>query len=319
MMAAPDQEAIDRFARWLPGLGALTPFDFCRGGEGVLFPRLDQPGALASFFFGAAHQFGFWYLEGERYARPMIAPAGGVPRKGSDFVAFCVQRALNREADFFQPAHLAALDDRACAEIFHDDLGVNPLPMWPDHLAIIRSYAQWFLTHRTSPEEVLEVANSNRKPLRALLAQLHIIPGYAGDPLQKKSMLLATILENRPEKFLRVTDPASATPMVDYHIQRTALRTGLVHVADDALRSKLETRMLLAAGEEEVVRQATYEAVDRLIAASGLPAAAIDYFFFTNRTRCPEMTEPDCAVCPVQEICARRTRLFQPVFRTTAY
>jgi hypothetical protein len=76
-----------------------------------------------------------------------------------------------------------------------------------------------------------------------------------------------------------------------------------------------------AGGEEEEaeVREATYEAIRRLMARSELSAAAVDWFFFQNRTRCPETTEPDCPACPVQAICARETKLFQPVWRTTAY
>lgn len=314
-----DSGQLQKFAVLLPTLGSVKPFDFCSTAPGLLFPFENQRGALESFFFNASHQFGFWYLENDRYARPMIAPAGGVMRKGSDYVAYCVQRALNTDAELFDPAHLALLSDAACEAIFADDHGVNPLPMWPEHLEIIRGYAKWFLDHGTSPQEVLDASNANKKPLNALLAQLHVIPGYREDPLQKKSMLLATILEHRPEKFLRVTDPSSATPIVDYHIQRSALRTGLIRINDDALREKLEMRARVEDCDEEQIRRATYEAVDRLIQASGLSAAAIDYFFFTNRTKCPEMTEPECAICPVQKICARRTNLFQPVIRTTAY
>jgi hypothetical protein len=157
------------------------------------------------------------------------------------------------------------------------------------------------------------------KPLQALLMILSHIPGYAGDPLQKKAMLLALTLENRPEHFLTVTDPESAVPIIDYHLQRSALRTGLVRVEDPVLRAKLEARELVSDEEESAIRQATYEAVEGLIARSGRSAAAVDWFFFQNRTGCPEMTEPRCTECPVCLLCARQTRLFQPVFRTTAY
>ena len=60
-------------------------------------------------------------------------------------------------------------------------------------------------------------------------------------------------------------------------------------------------------------------AIGRLMAQTGLSAAAIDWFFFQNRTRCPETQDPDCSACPVQALCARETGLFQRVFRTTAY
>jgi len=314
-----DRDQIQRFAAYMRDLESVRPFDFTGTAAGVLFPEIGQPGSLEAFFFNASHQFGFWYLEQERYARPMIAPAGGVMRKGSDFVAFCIQRSLNRDESFYLPERLNDLSDDACAAIFHDDQGRNPLPMWSEHLVIIREYARWFLENHTSPAEVLDGSNKNKKPLNALLAQLSVIPGYREDPLLKKAMLLATILEHRPEKFLRVTDPASATPIVDYHIQRSALRTGLIRITDPGLREKIEKRMRVEEGEEHTIRQATYDAMQALIRVSGVSAAALDYFFFTNRTRCPEMTEPECAVCPVQSICARRTLLFQPVFRTTAY
>jgi hypothetical protein len=132
-------------------------------------------------------------------------------------------------------------------------------------------------------------------------------------------MLLAIVLENRPEKFLPVRDPESAVPIIDYHLQRSALRTGLVVVEHPDLDRKLRARELLREPEEAAVRVATYEAIARLMGLTGLSAAAVDWFFFQNRTRCPETTEPDCPVCPVQKICARQIALFQPVLRTTAY
>lgn len=92
-----------------------------------------------------------------------------------------------------------------------------------------------------------------------------------------------------------------------------------MRVEEEGLRRKLVDRALLREEEEAVVREATYEAIRRLMERSALSAAAVDWFFFQNRTRCPEMTEPDCPACPVQAICARETKLFQPVWRTTAY
>jgi len=52
---------------------------------------------------------------------------------------------------------------------------------------------------------------------------------------------------------------------------------------------------------------------------SGKSMGAVDWFFFGARRRCPEMTEPECAVCPVDPVCGHHTELFQPVMRTTFY
>ena len=314
-----DERQIDAFAAHLKKSGGAQAFDFCSLSEGFIYPARDVAGVLDYFFFACAHQFGFWTLANGRWAGPMIARIDGRDLKGSDFLWRACTRAWQRDPQIFAPAALAAKSTRALAELFHDDAGQNPLPLWPEHLALIRGYAQWFAARATTPAEVVRRMNAEPKPLCALLARLAEIPGYAEDPLQKKAMLLAIALENRPEHFLHVTDPASAVPIIDYHLQRSALRTGLVRVDDAALRAKLAARELLGESDERRVRAATYAAIEKLIAKTGLSAAAVDWFFFQNRTRCPETTEPDCPACPVQAICARETALFQPVFRTTAY
>lgn len=312
-------DRLDAFTNFLQTAGDVQPFDFCTRQEGFIYPVRRQPGTLEMFFFACAHQFGFWLLNGDKWTRPMVARLDGQDLKGSDFLWRACTRALPNNPDAWAPAALAALDGAALAARFHDDHGINPLPMWPEHLALTWAYAAWFAAHDTTPAALVRRANAAPQPLRALLATLREIPGYAEDPLQKKAMLLAIVLENRPEHFLHVSDPQSAVPIIDYHLQRSALRCGLVQVDDPALRAKLVARTLLAPEEETAIRAATYEVVQQLMTRTGLSAAAIDWFFFQNRTRCPETTEPDCAACPVQAICARETQLFQPVLRTTAY
>ena len=314
-----DDRQIDAFAAYLKKSADVRPFDFCSRSAGFIYPERDRPGALETFFFACAHQFGFWILAGNRWDKPMVARIDGQDLKGSDYLFRACTRAGQADPDALLPAQLAARTNAQLAGLFRADDGTNPLPMWPEHLALIRGYAAWFGARGETPADVLRRAQAAPKPLFALLEILAEIPGYAEDPLQKKAMLLAIVLENRPERFLTATDPESAVPIIDYHLQRSALRTGLVRIDDPALRKKLVAREVLSRTEEELIRAATYDAVGRLMARTGLSAAAVDWFFFQNRTRCPETTEPDCPACPVQAICARETKLFQPVFRTTAY
>ena len=102
-------------------------------------------------------------------------------------------------------------------------------------------------------------------------------------------------------------------------MQRSCLRTGIVAIEDTELRQRLEQRHLVGVAEEWAVRRASYDAMLELVAASGRPMEVLDWFFFRNRTRCPEMSEPDCSVCPVDGVCAKEKGLFQPVYRTTSY
>lgn len=314
-----DDRQIDAFVEHLKKSAGIQPFDFCTRSEGFIYPERNRPGVLETFFFACAHQFGFWTLVGKHWEKPMVARLDGRDLKGSDFLFRACTRAWQQNVRAFFPATLAIQTDAQLSDIFRADNGTNPLPMWPEHLALIRGCTEWFVSRNQEPADVLRRAAADPKPLYALLTALAEIPGYAEDPLQKKAMLLAIVLENRPEHFLHVSDPESAVPIIDYHLQRSALRTGLVRVMDSALRKKLEARELLTRAEEKAVRAATYAAIEKLIARSGLSAAAVDWFFFQNRTGCPETTEPDCPACPVQAFCAKETRLFQPVFRTTAY
>lgn len=317
--AAVDEKRVARFASFLRGLSGVEPFDFCSRDEGAIYPFRGRPGVVEYFFFCCAHQFGFWHLEEGRYARPMIARIDGVELKGSDYLWRCATRVWTKRPGFFAPTSLAEVTEEEWNKVFGNDGGVNPLPMWEKHLEITRGYARWFLEREQTPEKIVARANRGRRVLRDFLEIAGGIPGYVEDQLRKKLYLLAITLWNRPEGFLKINDPEQLGPVIDYHLQRSALRTGLVEVGDPDLRGKLIRRETVSEEQEEIVRRAVYRAVERLIAASGVDAAAVDYFFFTNRRRCPEMTEPECPACPVRPVCARRTELFQPVFRTTAY
>jgi hypothetical protein len=138
------------------------------------------------------------------------------------------------------------------------------------------------------------------------------------------------ILEQRPEMFLRSAGAPRLTgeglgvrdtepPVIDYHLMRSCLRTGLVDVIDDDLRRRLIGREELSSGEEWAVRFAAYQAIQQVQSLSGRSMGAVDWFFFNARRRCPEMTEPECRQCAIDAACAHRKELFQPVIRTTYY
>jgi hypothetical protein len=311
-----DATQIQRFGDFLAHQKDAHPFDFVLPG---LLPPVGGEGVIDYFFFAVAHQFGFWTLVDGRYEQPMIAPCDGRRLKGSDFIWRCTTRAWERDPLFFSPARLRERTGEEWRTLFSDDNGILPLPMWEANARIIREYTAWWEATTSTPADLLQQVHGGGSRLGAFLAEAGRIPGYREDPLRKKLMLLALALVNRPEHFLDVDDPEAFGPVIDYHLMRSALRTGLVAVDDPDLQQRLEERRQLEQDEEARIRRTVYEAVDQLHKHSGVSHAAIDWFFFQNRTRCPEMSEPDCPSCPVQSICARRTGLFQPVFRTEAY
>lgn len=193
------------------------------------------------------------------------------------------------------------------------------MPALALHFEMARAYGRDMQALGWTTADIVAHANASEKPLQTFLRQLDHIGGYKEDPLRKKATLLAIILQQRPEKFLRVNPEEIVPPIIDYHLQRSCLRTGLIRVDDDALSAKLARREIVTSDEEWAVRRAAYEAIVQAQALCGKSMGAVDWFFFQARRRCPEMTEPDCARCAVDAVCAREKILFQPVMRTTFY
>jgi hypothetical protein len=205
------------------------------------------------------------------------------------------------------------------ATIYRDETGQDVMPAIDLHLQLANRYGQDMQALGYTPQSLLEEAQNSKRPLQTFLTLLDKIGGYKEDPLRKKSMLLALILNQRPEKFLTFGPDETPTPVIDYHLIRSCLRVGLIEVQDGALAAALAARKVISATDEQVVRRAAYEAIEQIAVFSGKSMGAVDWFFFGARRRCPEMTEPECAKCALDPICAKRKELFQPVYRTTFY
>ena len=321
--ASLDQSRIRRVARRIASSSSVSAFDF----TGPCFPEAGHPAALGFFFAATVQQFGFWTERAGRYEAPMIAPLDGVLRKGSDYLWAAYLRWLEDAPEALAPTGQSLVGDAEFDRRMSDDGGGNPLPARRLHASCARAYGSDMLALGLTPASLLEEVQEAERPLAAFLQRLDSIGGYKEDPLRKKSALLAAILNQRPERFLDFGSCGGSCedvfedvpPIVDYHCLRSCLRLGVVTVTDRELARKVAARRVVTADEEEAVRAACYEAVEQIRLLSGRSMGAVDAFFFQNRTRCPEMTEPDCGSCLADPACAHRTELFQPVFRTTAY
>jgi hypothetical protein len=310
-----DPAQVERIASLIASLPDVNAFDF----TGENFPPLHHPAALDFFFAATLQQFGFWSDDGTRYVEPYIARLNGRALKGSDYLFGVYMRLLQSDPDALTPTRHAALTPRELEQWYRDDDGIAHMPAFALHFEMARAYGRDMQALRRTPRDIVERANSSHKPLQTFLQMLDQVGGYQEDALRKKATLLAIILQQRPEKFLRANSDESIPPIIDYHLQRSCLRMGLIRVDDDALRQKLLRREIVSADEEWAVRSAAYDAIVQVQALSGKSMGAVDWFFFGARRYCPEMTEPDCARCAVDAVCAHAKDLFQPVLRTTFY
>lgn len=314
--ARPVPERISAVAAQLREQARSSAFDFTTP------PHLPagHPMALAMLCTSTLHQFGFWEADAEQgWRTPMYATLDGVRRKGSDFIWAAFARAARQDPSLYDPSRMAR-EPGLFEQICTDDDGRCPLPQPGVYARLHQAHAQHLTEHWPGGwPALLADCNAHPQPVARLLHHLSQMPGYCEDPLGKKASLLAIILKNRPEKFLHARDPDSIRPVVDYHLMRTALRTGCVDLLDPDLERRCRARLWMDGPEEGAIRQASYEAIAALVQESGLDIAAVDaYFFSLGRRTCLEVEPARCDTCSLTA-CAQLADRFQPVFRTTSY
>ena len=308
-------ERISAVAALVAGMADMRPFDFV----GPDFPTVGAAEILEFFFAATLQQFGFWQARAGRYWRPLRAPLAGSIRKGSDYMWRAMLRAHKCESVLLTPGRQAVMTAKWLRALFRADDGSDPMPALQMRLQQARAYGRDMLTLGLSPSEIVARANASRTPLRSFLEMLDHIGGYKEDALRKKSALLALIISERPERFLRPAAGEHLPPIIDYHLMRSCLRVGLIDVPDAGLRQALAERLVLPPSDEWAVRRATYAAIAQLVALSGKSMAAVDWFFFNARRRCPEMSVPECSACQLDSVCGHHKEMFQPVLRTAFY
>lgn len=313
--AQTNQTQIEKIAHMVAALDEAAPFNFIS----PELPPAHHPKTLDYFFAVTLQQFSFWNEKNNRYHTPLIAPLGGVSQKGAFYLFDAYRRRLESDADFCSPARQANLSRAELLEILRADDGSDPMPALDLHLEMANAYGRDMLALRLTPEVILQQAQASPTPLRTFIAVLDTIGGYKEDPLRKKSGLLALILNQRPESFLTFADGEQVEPVIDYHLMRSCLRVGLVDILDAELKTKVTNRELISPADEWAIRHTAYRAIEEVVELSDKSTGAVDWFFFGARKRCPEMTEPECALCQIDSVCAHRKELFQPVLRTTFY
>ena len=311
-----DHDRVESIAAIIMQIPEAKPFNFVCN----YHPPIGHPQALNYFFVQTLQQFSFWETSGGRYDHPLIATIDGHTCKGSTYLSYAYMRPLDRDPEFYTPKRQAETSLDETRALFKADDGTDPMPALELHARKARDYGRDMLALGLNPQKIIDRANRSERPLRTFISLLDHISGYKEDPFRKKASLLALILKERPEQFLKILDEEQLAPVIDYHAMRFCLRTGLVVIEDQVLRQKIADRALVSVEEEWAVRYACYQAVQSLVSVSGISSGAVDNITFKyTREHCPEMTEPDCRACAMDPACAHDTELFQPVLRTTFY
>lgn len=282
------------------------------------FPLVGDPGALNYIFAVTMHDYGFWLGNERGYVEPLYGEVDGKRLKGSDLLwTLSMKIYKERGPGFFDPVTLAVIRSDDFYSWFQKSVGFQDINLRHKMTLLYGTYFM-FSYNPELPNDILVTANKSDKPLSAFLELTGEIDGYNKDSIFKKNLLLAMILANRPEKFLHVGPGEFKDPIVDYHLMRVALRLGLINLSWVEY-DQLKRRVWVGEWIEEQIRKATFDAVKTVIELSGKPMSEIDFLLWSARKYCPEMIEPNCPKCVFNDVCQKRTDLFQPVFRTTNY
>lgn len=311
-----DQERADRISSVIKAIPEAKVNNFVSD----YYPAVDHPATLDYFFVQTLQQFSFWEAKDGRYDHPLIASIDCHQCKGSTYLSYGYMRPLENDPEFYSPGRQAKTTIEETRALFIADDGTNPMPALGLHMSKAQDYGQDMVAMGLTPQSIVDLSNKSVKPLKTFISILDHIGGYKEDPFRKKTSLLALILMERPEHFLKPAKEETLQPVIDYHAMRFCLRTGLVVIQDKELRHKISERVLVSVDEEWAIRYACYIAIQKLIAITGLSMGAVDNIIFAyNRKHCPEMTDPKCTECALDPACAHYKELFQPVIRTTFY
>ncbi len=284
-----------------------------------MYPEVGDPHAIDFFFLSSAFNYGFWYGDRNGYREPLFGEIAAKRLKGSDLLYRSLMRAFRADRSVLSPKFLADVTPAQFARMFSDDHGPIPFPDLETRFGIARAYGQWFLDNHVTPAQMVVRANESSRPLQWFIASTAEVPGYDQDhPFDKKNMLLAMALANRPEHFLKVTDHSHWQPLIDYHVLRVLLRLGIINLSSDAEETN-KAREWADAPDEEAIREHAFIANLVLVQDSQQSMAMVDKALWMARRYCPELEKPQCEKCIFNLVCAKKIDLFQPVFRTTAY
>lgn len=313
---APIEKPLNFHSVLIPDGAALT--------LGDTYPPLNAHWVIDFFFVAVAHQFGFWHGE-TSYAGPLYGTLYGKKLKGSDLLWKLFLRGFMQDPTDLIGGALARMTKERWSTLMSDDNGVIPLLVTDERLAITQGLGTSLLRHGSPLNTATGWIRHHRdlqEPAKRILENLTHPQfgtiGYREDPLQKKALLLLMALTNRPEQLLTPERNFNWNPIVDYHVMRIMLRSGLVTLPR-AWRDENAARKFTTDERETIIRDACFQVNKEIVQHSGRSMAEIDVLLWSARRYCPETEVPNCATCSLNPVCEKRTELFQPVIRTTSY
>lgn len=168
-------------------------------------------------------------------------------------------------------------------------------------------YWRWQL-HRNLGRHIARIPNFSFQNQR--IADLE---GFNHDPFEKKANLLRMILSGRPERFI---DDDYYGPVIDYHVMRVILRTGIFErpASQPAGQDNITWKQ-----HEYMLRETAFSAMATLHVATGNTHNQLDSFFwFLGREVC-RYNNTECELCPFEKVACKNCTAAEIRIDTISY
>ncbi|MBS7644153.1 hypothetical protein KEJ26_06240 [Candidatus Bathyarchaeota archaeon] len=290
----------------------------------------------------------FYYMAICHDTRGLEGSLDGVHRRGSDYLYYALKRQWDRNPDLFSPSSIAHLSIQEFRSWFSPD--GNPknclIKRAEERARLLRDCGAKLLQYYGGRVTAIFDKSAGyllRSNGKGLIDLLKIFEAYS-DPLRKKIMVLLFLLY--VEGLFQVKDPESLALGIDYHLQRIALRSGIISLKSPELAQKLKLRRFVTKTEESEIRLACLKAYNLIANISGIYPLDLDAVFWQIGRNCCHYDHPpicggrpcvirDCTLlrdiqyscpgtCLFDDVClasldAERTKFFEPKIITFYY
>jgi len=229
----------------------------------------------------------------------------GVHRRGSDYLYYAIKRQWDQNPDFFSPSSMTGLS----IQKFLSWLSPNGNPKnclikrAEERVRLLRDCGAKLLQYYGGRVTTIFDKSAGyllRSDGKGLVDLLQIFEAYS-DPLRKKIMVLLFLFY--VEGLLQVKDPENLALGIDYHLQRIALRSGIIDLESPKLAQKLKLRRFVSKTEESEIRLTCLKAYNFITKFSGIYPLDLDALFWQiGRNCCHYEHPPFCGGRP----CVRR-------------
>lgn len=219
--------------------------------------------------------------------------------RGSDYIYHAMLRKLiegeNFEADRMEKLTL---------EEFTGWFDPGSITRIGERLNLIRDTARMLkMLYDGSVSKLIEYSGYKLSGSDGFVARLSRFKAFS-DPLAKKIMVLASLIEF--EDLASFIDSDKHMDVgVDYHLQRVALRVGMVRIANQKLFESIVKGRFVSRMEHDAIRSSCIEAYRIIVDETGFKPREVDAIFWNLGRSCCTVRDPSCnPPCIRSDICS---------------